>query len=544
MERLINFILSLLAPVYRVFGVDIKQLKQLVTVKLLVGNRTAKGLGNHKQKNMLVRQLIVSTLLTPMFFIILAIEGALEGAIMIYFFMIMLIIIMTYMTEYPYLLFNKTETGIIERLPVSDATLMAARLTSMIGYMSSLIVGMAIIPSCIIGVESGSRIALLFIGATLLAGFFSLLLANLIYAIMIKCVPADKFEKVTGYFQILIIAAVMASYQFINISAKEQNFMFLSDPPLWTWFTPSSWFAAIPMWFINPGNYAHWFVLIAIVSTILLAFINTRLISINFMNKATRIMQATGGSGVNKRDYASEKLAFVFTRKGIERSGFMLSWRLMKGNMKFKQSILPVFIYILLFGALIFYRVFTSGQGDDGAEFKSSLQILTVFYLAGAMSLMFYDVIGMTDKENVSAIYAGRPVEKPGLFLLGTFKAVYLKYFVPLFLILSIPAIIIGGSGISLKIMLCFLILTTVSLFYFRFAAFSFPFSRYCPNGMKGTYSVKIILNILFIMVLFGVQAGATFIPYAEIILIPITLSVLFWIEKKIRETDLKGVIV
>lgn len=544
MERIINFILSLLAPAYRVFGVDVMQLKQLVTVKLLVGNRTAKGLGNHKQKNTLVRQLIMSTLLTPMFFILLVLEGALEGAIMIYFFMIMLIIIMNYMTEYPYLLFNKTESGIIERLPVSDATLMAARLTSMIGYMSSIIVGMAIIPSCIIGTEAGVRAALLFIAATLLAGFFSLLLANLIYAIMIKCVPADKFEKVTGYFQILIIVAVMASYQFINISAKEQNFTFLSEPPLWTWFAPSSWFAAIPMWFINPGNYAHWFILIGIISTILLTFINTRVISINFMKKATRIMQVTGGSIVTKKDYAGEKLAAAFTRKGIERSGFMLTWRLMRGNMKFKQSILPAFIYILLFGALIFYRTFTSNTENDASEIKISLQLLTVFYLAGAMSLMFYDVIGMTDKENVSAIYTGRPVERPGVLLLGTFKAVYLKYFVPLFLILSIPAFIIGGSGIILKIILCFLILTTVSLFYFRFSAFSFPFSRYCPNGMKGSFSVKIIFNIFAILLLFGIQTGASFIPYGEIILIPITLSVLFWIEKKIRETNLEEVVI
>ena len=262
------------------------------------------------------------------------------------------------------------------------------------------------------------------------------------------------------------------------------------------------------------------------------------------MKKATRIMQATGGSGVNKKDYAGDKLAATFTRKGIERSGFMLTWRLMRGNMKFKKSILPVFIYILLFGALIFYRTFTSSPESDASEIKISLQLLTVFYLAGAMSLMFYDVIGMTDKENVSAIYTGRPVEKPGVLLLGTFKAVYLKYFVPLFLILSIPSFIIGGSGIILKITLCFLILTTVSLFYFRFSAFSFPFSRYCPNGMKGSFSVKIIFNIFAILLLFGIQTGASFIPYGEIILIPITLSILFWIEKKIRETNLEEVVI
>lgn len=542
MRKVINFILLKLAPVYRVFGVDIEQLKTLVITKFIVGNRTAKGSGTRKQKNMLVRQLVVSALITPLFFIILYFDSSLQSAIFIYFSMVMLLTIMNFMTEYPYLFFNKTENSILERLPVSDATMMAARLTAMIGYLGTIILGMALIPSCIIWIQEGIGAGLLFILATFFTGCFSLMIANLLYTLMIKLMPADKFEKLSGYFMIIVIVAISLSYQLINQVAKELNIDLFNNPPLWVWFTPPAWFTAIPMAFIDNGSSISKFILLAIGALLLLAMLNTRIVSNNFMQQTARIMQASGGNLIQRKSIMCQWLAARFTRNGMERAGFLLTWRLMSDNMKFKQSILPMLIYSVIFSLIILYRSLFSGKELDFTQINGLLRFIPILYVSGGLSLLIYSMIGVTDKENVMDIYAGRPIEKPGLLLLGAFKAAYLKYFIPLFVILCIPIFYVGKTAVILQIVMAFLLLTFAALAYFRYNAFAFPFSLYSPNGTKGNASAKIILNLLVFFLLFAIHIGFTFIPYSEILFIPIAIGAIFWISKNIRQADIQKI--
>lgn len=536
MNKYIEKIIRLLTPLYRSLGVNMEQLILLVSTKITVGDRIAENNKSGGRKSF-KKQLLFSSLLTPLMFLILLINNQLSVAILIYASLIMILTIMTYMTEYPYLYFNKTENELIERFPVSSVTLMASRLTSMIGYIAVLVLSMCVLPMIMIAVVSTIGTALMFLVGMFFLGCFSLFLANLFYLLIIRLVAPAKFEKIAAYIQIVLMVAVMMSYQVIGRDTVFESFSLAEGASWWLWLIPSVWFSAIPMVMIESSSQLLFLILTGLVATGVLLLLNVRVTSGDLMQRTSGITHV--GTHILRKDSAVMLvLARLFTRKGQERGGFILTWKLTATNLKFKQTILPMFLYVVMMDVFMLYNeLFRNNSGAKGEDIRVFF-LLAPLYFAGWAVLLAYDALTITDKEHISEIYISRPLITPGKYLLGCFKAVFLKYFIPFIIVLTIPSLYWKGVSFLPSVLFCLLLLLFYGLVYFRYTNFAFPFSIYTPQGLKGEYTVKGLINILIIGVLCTLQFLITMLPYGSFIGIALMIPAILWITARIRQVS------
>ena len=194
----------------------------------------------------------------------------------------------------------------------------------------------ALIPTLVFIFTKGVATGLLLLSATLLNTLFALLLTNLVYMGCMRFASGENFRNILSYIQILMIVLVVCSYQLVANIPDNLILELTASDPWWFYLLPPVWFTALTELFLAPSATVYLYAAIGIVLPFISAYVTIKWFAPYFaahLNPANEAPVKTARAGKEK---TARFLAALFTRSAMQKSGFMLSWRLAAGNRKYK----------------------------------------------------------------------------------------------------------------------------------------------------------------------------------------------------------------
>lgn len=536
---MIRFLLFILRPFRLLFyksGVDFDKMITIIRTKLTIDNRTSKNINSNKTKqiNSALLQQGFSMLVMGTFALLMTwSKSGLTTAILLYHSMILVMLILSLLSEYTQMLFDSRDTHILLRLPVDSRTISTAKLITIGYYMLFLSFCSALIPTLVFIFTKGVATGLLLLSATLLNTLFALLLTNLVYMGCMRFASGENFRNILSYIQILMIVLVVCSYQLVANIPDNLILELTASDPWWFYLLPPVWFTALTELFLAPSATVYLYAAIGIVLPFISAYVTIKWFAPYFaahLNPANEAPVKTARAGKEK---TARFLAALFTRSAMQKSGFMLSWRLAAGNRKYKEAILPSIAYIIVLIGLQIFSIWKKGDFNV-SDFMGFFPL----YLTLLIGYTIIDNMKYNELGDYFWLYRTKPLYRPGSILLGAFKALYLKYFVPTFLLVSIPLIYIGGIAILPDILFIFTAITITTLVATLGISPAFPFSRERSTYNSGKVLVFILITMLVTAVFSAIHMGLRYIPYGIPAGILLLWSVLFLIAHKISRTS------
>lgn len=155
--------------------------------------------------------------------------------------------------------------------------------------------------------------------------------------------------------------------------------------------------------------------------------------------KAQPVTQARKGMPLYKR------LAALFARGRQERLSFELVWLITGRSREFKLKVYPSLAYVLVY----FVYFFLSGKGSSPAEawgrLAESNGFILLIYSSTFVFITAISNLVYSDKFRAGWVYYAAPVEAPGQLLMGAFKAAFVKFFLPFYLVIAAFALAVWG---------------------------------------------------------------------------------------------------
>lgn len=500
MIKVVTRILQLLRGIFTRAGVDFERMLAIVTVKLTVDNRVDRSGRNKKTSNALWRQGVLLGISGAVFFVFGMVDSSFEIPLLLFHSYLLLMLMMSFMMEYSRLLFNRNDNHILQHLPVTSKTILVARLVTMLSYMFFLSGCMSVIPAIVIVFWQGLMSAGLFIISVFLNTLFTLLLANVIYLGVMRFISVEKFVRVMSYVQVILVAGVAMSYQLVGMVVR--NFQVdMLHPETWVYFTPPFYFVALTTIVKQPSIPVLILALSGIAGVVLLGFITVVYLAPYFSVKIGKIDEHALASKARKKGKERwlHGLARVFARTPLQISGFVLGWRLTRDNLRFRQGILPMIIYTIFLALFFIYQ--GSRDGIGGAGYYMPL------YMASMVAIGVQMHMAIMEKGDLLWLYRSKPLARPGALILGSYKALYVKYYLPVYVLLSV-VFIVRLDWIILPDLLFILAMSTfVSYVYLWFSGMLFPFSKERGTMNSGRNILRIVILMFMLFVIGGLHA-------------------------------------
>lgn len=500
MIKVVTRILQLLRGIFIRAGVDFERMLAIVTVKLTVDNRIDRSGRNKKTSNALWRQGVLLGISGAVFFVFGMVDSSFEIPLLLFHSYLLLMLMMSFMMEYSRLLFNQNDNHILQHLPVTSKTILVARLVTMLSYMFFLSGCMSVIPAIVIVFWQGLMSAGLFIISVFLNTLFTLLLANVIYLGVMRFISVEKFVRVMSYVQVILVAGVAMSYQLVGMVVR--NFQVdMLHPETWVYFTPPFYFVALTTIVKQPSIPVLILALSGIAGVVLLGFITVVYLAPYFSVKIGKIDEHALESKARKKGKERwlHGLARVFARTPLQISGFVLGWRLTRDNLRFRQGILPMIIYTIFLALFFIYQ--GSRDGIGGAGYYMPLYMVSMVAIGVQMHM------AIMEKGDLLWLYRSKPLARPGALILGSYKALYVKYYLPVYVLLSV-VFIVRLDWIILPDLLFILAMSTfVSYIYLWFSGMLFPFSKERGTMNSGRNILRIVILMFILSVIGGLHA-------------------------------------
>ena len=176
---------------------------------------------------------------------------------------------------------------------------------------------------------------------------------------------------------------------------------------------------------------------------------------------------------------------------------------------------MPAITYML---AIIIIQLISFFQ-----EGKDTPFLYMPLYFSLMVAYMITDNMKYNEQGNQLWIYQARPLIYPGQFILGAFKAVYIKYFIPLYCGIGLLLLCLGGIRLLDDIVFIFTLITLITLGTTLGIFPFFPFAQERNSFGKGKillYSfLATLLSFAFIFLHWGLQNLPYGIPVAILLL-------------------------
>jgi ABC-2 type transport system permease protein len=152
-----------------------------------------------------------------------------------------------------------------------------------------------------------------------------------------------------------------------------------------------------------------------------------------------------------------------------------------------------------------------------------------------------------TESPEAAWIYRALPLKEYGHIMTGAFKAILSRFYFPVYLILTIPCIILWGISIMPQLILSGLGNILIVMVPLLFQKMELPFTQARDMQQKGTNSLLAILSMILMFIVAGVVFITSLLPgwicylicgFASVLIVLIFRSVRkSWISQKGRVT-------
>lgn len=537
MNKLFLYLLMLPSGLWRKMGADTDQLKAILTVKLKLDDRKPLTFGRKQKKPNKFNsffQMVFSFFIGFIYmFPLLMFKNDVFG-LFGYFTVFIFLLTFSLITDYANVLVDTRDKYILLPRPVDGRTLFMSKILHLFIYLFRTVLPMALPGWIVLGINSGWKAAVLFPLPLLLMVFITVFIVNGLYLLILRLTKPERFQNIIGSFQIAFTILVIASYYLLS-GVMSSSYVQHLNPMDYGWirWSPSYWLAACWAWvgFSATLPYTLWLSALAIVFPVVCIWITVRKLAPQFALRLGAIdsvgevaVKSSQTKTIVKSTYL--KLAHTFNKSDGAKAGFIITWLQTGRSRAFKMKLYPS----LVTAPLYFIFLLSTGNkklADTFAELPQTNKHLLLLYISAFALLNGMHYLPRSDQFKAAWVYHSAPLQTPGHVLVGAFKALWLKYFVPYIIFISCFVLYIWGTGAILDVMLATINVTLFSLIMMFITAKAFPFSV-MEQERKADGIVRVFATFLFIGILGFSHYMAMFFWWLKAIFIVLS-CIFFW---------------
>lgn len=516
-------ILDLFRPLFEAFGVEYEKMRLIVSMKLTLDKRKNNSSEN---KNSLMQSVILYLVIGLVASRTIVMPIDIMTKMTVLFALIFVMLLTCFITDFSSVILDTYDRHIIGITDVKDITLNMAKIVHIIIYISIISLSISAFSILMILMAYNIGFCLLFILCMILMDFLLIMMTSVIYYLLIKIFKGEKLKDVLNLFQIFMILVFSIMYYFITSSLSDIQINYTFSINAYDLFIPFMWFASL-FCVIFYGKIQTLYIIMAILGIIVP--ILSILIYIKLTPAFERNLDKLEQVSYNEKDSKSKKsfvskLANKICKNNEEKSFFEFIYTNLSRDREFKTRVYPTLASGIIMPLVLLFVTYDRSMGI--MEYLKSLSTTNNFlniYLAVILLQNCILLLKYSKEYEASFIYDVLPISKKKNIYSAEFKVIIIKLFVPVFIIIGIPYLILFKAKFIVHLLIAFVSTIFISMGTFRVNDKSLPFSEDYAVTANTSNFLNIIKSIGFVGV-------AVLLHYLIILKTPYIFSVAYLI--------------
>ena len=516
-------ILDLFRSLFEAFGVEYEKMRLIVSMKLTLDKRKN---NSSEDKNSLMQSVILYLVIGLVASRIIVMPIDIMTKMTVLFALIFVMLLTCFITDFSSVILDTCDRHIIVITDVKDITLNMAKIVHIIIYISIISLSISAFSILMILMAYNIGFCLLFILCMILMDFLLIMMTSVIYYLLIKIFKGEKLKDVLNLFQIFMILVFSIMYYFITSSLSDIQINYTFSINAYDLFIPFMWFASL-FSVIFYGKIQTLYIIMAILGIIVP--ILSILIYIKLTPAFERNLDKLEQVSYNEKDSKSKKsfvskLANKICKNNEEKSFFEFIYTNLSRDREFKTRVYPTLASGIIMPLVLLFV--TYDRSISIMEYLKSLSTTNNFlniYLAVILLQNCILLLKYSKEYEASFIYDVLPISKKKNIYSAEFKVIIIKLFVPVFIIIGIPYLILFKSKFIVHLLIAFVSTIFISMGTFRVNDKSLPFSEDYAVTANTSNFLNIIKSI-------GFGGVAVLLHYLIILKAPYIFSVAYLI--------------
>ena len=516
-------ILDLFRPLFEAFGVEYEKMRLIVNMKLTLDKRKNNSSEN---KNSLMQSVILYLVIGLVASRIIVMPLDIMTKMTVLFALIFVMLLTCFITDFSSVILDTYDRHIIGITDVKDITLNMAKIVHIVIYISIMSLSISAFSILMILMAYNIGFCLLFILCMILMDFLLIMMTSVIYYLLIKIFKGEKLKDVLNLFQIFMILVFSIMYYLITSSLSDIQINYTFSINAYDLFIPFMWFASL-FCVIFYGKIQTLYIIMSILGIIvpiLSIFIYIKLTPA-FERNLDKLEQVS----YNEKDSKSKKsfvskLGNKICKNNEEKSFFEFIYINLSRDREFKTRVYPTLASGIIMPLVLL--IVTYDRSMSIMEYLKSLSTTNNFlniYLAVILLQNCILLLKYSKEYEASFIYDVLPISKKRNIYSAEFKVIIIKLFVPVFIIIGIPYLILFKAKFIVHLLIAFVSTIFISMGTFRVNDKSLPFSEDYAVTANTSNFLNIIKSIGFVGV-------AVLLHYLIILKAPYIFSVAYLI--------------
>ena len=516
-------ILDLFRPLFEAFGVEYEKMRLIVSMKLTLDKRKNNSSEN---KNSLMQSVILYLVIGLVASRIIVMPIDIMTKMTVLFALIFVMLLTCFITDFSSVILDTYDRHIIGITDIKDITLNMAKIVHIIIYISIISLSISAFSILMILMAYNIGFCLLFILCMILMDFLLIMMTSVIYYLLIKIFKGEKLKDVLNLFQIFMIFVFSIMYYFITSSLSDIQINYTFSIKAYDLFIPFMWFASL-FCVIFYGKIQTLYIIMAILGIIVP--ILSILIYIKLTPAFERNLDKLEQVSYNEKDSKSKKsfaskLANKICKNNEEKSFFEFIYTNLSRDREFKTRVYPTLASGIIMPLVLLFVTYDRSMSI--MEYLKSLSTTNNFlniYLAVILLQNCILLLKYSKEYEASFIYDVLPISKKKNIYSAEFKVIIIKLFVPVFIIIGIPYLILFKAKFIVHLLIAFVSTIFISMGTFRVNNKSLPFSEDYAVTANTSNFLNIIKSIGFV-------GAAVLLHYLIILKTPYIFSVAYLI--------------
>ena len=516
-------ILDLFRPLFEAFGVEYEKMRLIVNMKLTLDKRKNNSSEN---KNSLMQSVILYLIIGFVASRIIVMPLDIMTKMTVLFALIFVMLLTCFITDFSSVILDTYDRHIIGITDVKDITLNMSKIVHIIIYISIMSFSISAFSILMILMAYNIGFCLLFILCMILMDFLLIMMTSVIYYLLIKIFKGEKLKDVLNLFQIFMILVFSIMYYLITSSLSDIQINYTFSIKAYDLFIPFMWFASL-FCVIFYGKIQKLYIIMAILGIIVP--ILSILIYIKLTPAFERNLEKLEQVSYNEKDSKTKKsfvskLGDKICKNNEEKSFFEFIYTNLSRDREFKTRVYPTLASGIIMPLILLFVTYDRSMSI--MEYLKSLSTTNNFlniYLAVILLQNCILLLKYSKEYEASFIYDVLPISKKKNIYSAEFKVIIIKLFVPVFIIIGIPYLILFKSKFIVHLLIAFVSTIFISMGTFRANDKSLPFSEDYAVTANTSNFLNIIKSIGFV-------GAAVLLHYLIILKAPYIFSVAYLI--------------
>lgn len=508
MNRFFLWLAMLPSGLWKSMGADTDQLRAMLKVKLMIDDRRPLTFGRQRKKKKdrkfaLFFNMFLSFLMGLIYVMPLALVKDTVISLWVFYTMFMVMLTFLLITDFASVLYDTKDKLILMHRPINDRTLFLARLLHVFIYIIRVVVPMSLPGWITVGIVLGWKAAVFFPLPLFCMLFMALFFVNACYLLILRLASPQKFKEVINYFQILF-AIVLFGFYYLMPRVLQSSMMQNLDlnSVKWAVYTPSYWLASLWVWVLPVTAFAGAKLLsvLALAVPVFCLWATVKWIAPHFIRSLVAIdgvdaaPQKTTSKNKTSRGSLYKKLSSVFNKTDGAKAGFIITWLQTSRSRTFRMRVFPSFAYVPIY---FVYLLTLDSHSISLVRLSEGSKHIWLLYLCSFVMIQSLNYLTISDQYKAAWVYYSAPLEKPGNVMIGAFKAILIKYFLPFFGAVSIFVIAVWGPAAILDVILAFTNVTLFAACIMRVGFKRLPFSVMDQMQTGGNRTVRVLVSLV-----------------------------------------------